>query len=119
MNSNEDSNEKGPDEEEHEDADSDDEDSDEEDPEMKFHYVITEDDELSDEIPRFIKLKDPFPKENPIMQKRSRPAAVRFHKPNKDNNPHKYFLFELMHYIPFRDEVEEFRPDDHEFIENL
>ena len=119
LNSNEDSNEKGPDEEEHEDTDSDDEDSDEEDPEMKFHYVITEDDELSDEIPRFIKLKDPFPKENPIMQKRSRPAAVRFHKPNKDNNPHKYFLFELMHYIPFRDEVEEFRPDDQEFIENL
>ena len=26
------------------------------------------------------------------MQKRTRPAAVRFHKPNKDNNPHNYFL---------------------------
>ena len=117
--SNENSNEKGHDEEEYEDTDSDDDESDEEDPEIKFHFIISEDDDLGDEIPRFIKLKDPFPKENPMMQKRTRPAAVRFHKPNKDNNPHKYFLFELMHYIPFRDEVAEFRPDDHVFIEDL
>ena len=92
---------------------------DEQDPEDKFHHIITEKDKLGPEIPRFIKLKDPLPKENPIMQKRSRPAAVRFHKPHRDNNPHKYFLSELMHYIPFREEEAEFRPDDHEFIENL
>ena len=100
-------------------SDYDDSSDDEEDPENKFHYIITEKDELEMEIPNFIKLKDPLPKENPIMQKRSRPAAVRFYKPHKDNNPHKYFLSELMHYIPFRDEEKEFKPDDHEFIENL
>jgi hypothetical protein len=100
-------------------SDYDDSSDDEEDPENKFHYIITENDEPKIELPNFIKLKDPLPKENPIMQKRSRPAAVRFHKPHKDNNPHKYFLSELMHYIPFRDEEKEFRPDDHEFIENL
>ena len=92
---------------------------DEEDPEAKFHYIITEDDELGLEIPRFIKLKDPLPKENPMMQKRSRPAAVRLHKLRRDIHPHKYFLSELMLYIPFRDEEKEFRPDDHDFIENL
>ena len=92
---------------------------DEEDPEDKFHFIITEDDELGPEIPRIVKLKDPFPKENPIMHKRSRPAAVRVHKPRQDTNPHKYFLSELMLYIPFRDEEKEFRPDDHDYIENL
>ena len=110
-----------PEEEEHRGLEIDGNDSadDEQDPEDKFHYIITEHDELGPEIPKFIKLKDPLPKENLIMQKRSRPAAVRFHKPHKDNNPHKYFLSELMHYIPFRDEETEFRPDDHDFIENL
>ena len=73
------------------------------DPEEKFHYIITEMDELGEEIPNFMKLKNPFPKENPILQKRIRPAAIRFHKPNRDNNPHKYFLSELMLFIPFRD----------------
>ena len=53
------------------------------------------------------------------MQKRTHPAAARFYKPARDNNPHKYFLSELMHYIPFWDEEEEFRPDDHDFIESL
>ena len=49
------------------DSESDDNDSscseDEEDPEDKFHYIITENDELGPEIPRIIKLKDPLPKE--------------------------------------------------------
>ena len=53
------------------------------------------------------------------MHKRSFPAALRFHKPNKENSPHKYFLSELMLYVPFRDEEEEFRPDDSDFIEKL
>ena len=60
-----------------------------------------------------------MPKENPIQYKRSFPAALRFHKVNKDNNPHKFFLSELMLYIHFRDEEAEFKPDDLEFIEDL
>ena len=53
------------------------------------------------------------------MHKRTFPAALRFHKPNKENSPHKYFLSELMLYVPFRDEEKEFRPFDPEFIEQL
>ena len=60
-----------------------------------------------------------MPKENPIQCKRTYPAALRFHKTKQDNNPHKFFLSELMLYIHFRDEEKEFKPDDHEFIENL
>ena len=53
------------------------------------------------------------------MQRRSFPSALRFHKVNRNNNPHKYFLSELMLYIPFRDEETEFRPDDPNFIQDL
>ena len=90
-----------------------------EDPNKKFHYIITEHDGYGEEIPHFTKLKDPMPREHPIQCKRSFPAALRFHKPNKDNNPHKFFLSELMLYIHFRDEESEFKPDDEEFIEDL
>ena len=91
----------------------------EEDPNLKFHFIITEHDELGEEIPQYTKLKNPMPRENPIQYKRSFPAALRFHKVNKDNNPHKFFLSELMLYIHFRDEEAEFKPDDLEFIEDL
>ena len=93
--------------------------SDQEDPNDKFHYIITSSDERGKEIPNFIKLKDPPPKENPIMRKRSFPAALRFHKPKEEQNPHKYFLSELMLYIPFRDEEAEFKPNNPEFLEEM
>ena len=78
--------------------------TDEEDQNEKFHYIITEHDERrSDrrEIPQVIKLKDPLPKENPFMHKRAYPAALRFHKVKEEYNPYKYYLSELMAYIPF------------------
>ena len=80
---------------------------------------MTDNDEQMIEIPRIFKLRETLPGENPIMQRRSFPAALRFHKVNQNNNPHKYFLSELMLYIPFRDEEKEFRPNDHDYIENL
>ena len=104
------------------DSESDDDDenvTEDEDPNVKFNYIITEADDRGEEIPNTIKLKDPFPKENPFMRKRSFPAALRFHKVNSNNSPHKYFLSELMLYIPFRDEEAEFRPDDPDFIQDL
>ena len=64
-------------------------------------------------------MKNPLPRENPLQYKRSFPAALRFHKTKMDNSPHKYFLSELMLYIHFRDEEEEFKPDDQDFIEDL
>ena len=116
-----DSNEKGGfDEESYEDDDGNEELKDEdEDPNLKFHYIITEQSGYGEEIPQYSKLKNPLPRENPLQYKRSFPAALRFHKVKHDNNPHKYFLSELMLYIPFRDEEAEFRPHDHEFIEDL
>ena len=89
------------------------------DPYRKFHYIMTEFDEQGEEIPKYFKLKEAFPKENPIMQKRSYPAALRFHKVNRENNPHKYFLSQLMLYIPFRDEETEFRPDNPDLLEEI
>ena len=68
--SDENSNEKGPDGEEFEDNSETEDDVpiDSEDPEYKFHFIITEDDELGDEIPPIFKLKETLPRENPIMQ---------------------------------------------------
>ena len=86
---------------------------------VKFNYIITESDERGEEIPKNIILKDPQPEKNPFMRKRTFPAALRFHKANRNNNPHKYFLSELMLYIPFRDEEVEFKPDDPDFIQDL
>ena len=48
------------------------------------------------------------------MHRRKFPAAIRFHKPNRDNNPYKFFLAELMMYVPFRDENEFMYRDDKE-----
>ena len=89
-----------------------------ENPYIKFHYIITEDDGLGPEIPKYTKLKSTLPRENPIQYKRSFPAALRFHKVNRDNQPHKFFLSELMLYIPFRDE-DEFHPDNPDAIEDI
>ena len=97
--------------------DDDEDDSGEEyDPEVEFSYIMTEDRGRGPKLPHMIKLKTSFPKENPMMQKRSRPVAIRFHKVNKKNSPYKYFLSEMMLYLPFRDEEEEFKPDDEDFI---
>ena len=102
------------------DSDEDQQDDDEEeDPNTKFHYIITEHDGPAELIPNYTKLKDPLPKENPLQYKRSFPAALRFHKVNQDNKPHKYFLSELMLYIHFRDEEQEFRPNDPDLIERI
>ena len=110
---------KGIDEEYYEDnEDTEELDNEDDDPNTKFHYIITEHDRLDEEIPHYTKLREQMPKENPIQCKRTYPAALRFHKAKQDNNPHKFFLSELMLYIHFRDEEKEFRPDDHDYIEN-
>ncbi len=109
----------GIDAENYEDESDDENDDEDEDPNTKFHHIITQHEGLGKEIPQYTKLRNPLPKENPVQYKRSFPAALRFHKVNWDNKPHKFFLSELMLYIHFRDEEEEFRPDDPDFIEDL
>ena len=72
----------GPDEEEFEsDSDNESEKYENEDLYTKFNFIMTDNDEQTIEIPRIFKLRETLPGENPIMQRRSFPAA-RFHKVN-------------------------------------
>ena len=82
--------------------------------ESKFNYIMTESDSQGVELPEMIQLDSPMPKETPFMHRRKFPAALRFHKINKDNSPYKFFLSELMMYVPFRDENEFMYKDDKE-----
>ena len=56
------------------------------------------------ELPKTIILRDPYPRESCVMQKRSFPAVLRFNKPR--DNPLKYMLHELMLYRPTREEID-------------
>jgi hypothetical protein len=55
-------------------------------------------------LPRFIKLKNPKEGEVPIYEKRTFPKAARIHKKREDNDPHRFFLSELMLYTGYTDE---------------
>ena len=55
-------------------------------------------------LPKTIKIKDPMPGEISIFVKRSQPKVARFHKKREDNDPHRYFLSELMLYTGYTDE---------------
>ena len=49
-------------------------------------------------LPKIIKLKNCNPGEVTLMEKCSFPKAARMHKKREDNNPHRFFLSELMLY---------------------
>ena len=87
------------------------------DAEAKFHYIMTYEDNNKDgkPLPQIIQLNNPYPGEPALMSKRSYPAVLRFNKTNKDKNPRRYMLSELMLYRPFR---EEFNMDDVERMYN-
>ena len=51
-----------------------------------------------------IRIKDPVPGEVAIWVKRQHPKAARIHKKREDNNPHRFFLSELMLYTGYTDE---------------
>ena len=74
----------------------------------KFNYVMTHrnDDKNKTKIPEYIILRDPYPGEPQMMQKRTFPAVLRFNKTNKGNNPQRYMLSELMLYRPTSTEIE-------------
>ena len=69
----------------------------------KFHFIITETDEMI-ELPKLIEIKDPFPGEPKWMRKRKGPAVIRYHKGNKENDYERWMLKELMLYTPYREE---------------
>ena len=88
--------------------------------EDKFHFIMThqteskkdcdegdkKDFKKGDKLPECIELNDPYPGEPKMMIKRKHPAVLRFNKINKDNNPQKYLLGELMLYRPTNEEID-------------
>ena len=75
----------------------------------KFNYVMTYRKEYKNgqKLPEIIKLDDPYPGEPRFMKKRTFPAVLRFNKTNRDNNPKKYMLSELMLYKPVTAEIDQ------------
>jgi hypothetical protein len=69
-------------------------------------------------LPNFIKLKNPKDGEVPIFEKRSFPKAARIHKKREDNDPHRFFLSELMLYTGYTDE-QQLGCDDEEMCREL
>ena len=71
----------------------------------KFDYIMRSDGQKGKKLPDTFALMDPQPGEVPIMKKRKKPCALRFHKVKELNDPMKYMLSELMLYRPLREEV--------------
>ena len=78
----------------------------------KFNFIMTHKTEkLSDlrkgkKLPKYIELSNPYPGEPKMMIKRNLPAVLRYNKINKDNNPKKYLVAELMLYKPVQMEID-------------
>ena len=53
------------------------------------------------EIPDIMLLQNPHTGEPKLMKKRKIPAVLRFHKFNPETNPSKFFLQELILFVPF------------------
>ena len=70
------------------------------------YYITTHTEYQTRKLPNFIKIKDPAPGEVALWVKRSFPRAARMHKKQEDNNPHRFFLSELMLYTGWTDEQE-------------
>ena len=78
----------------------------EDDDDNKFNFVMTHEKKKRMKLPQYIELSNPFPGETKIMRKRRQPAVLRFNKINKDNNPKKYLMIELMLYRPLTQEID-------------
>ena len=80
--------------------------------EDKFNYIMThatgnkEPYKTGVRLPEYIKLSELYPGESCMMKKRNYPAVLRFNKTNKDNNPQKFMLSELMLYRPVQEEID-------------
>ena len=81
---------------------------------MKFHFIMTCENNgtAGTPLPKIIKLQNPQPGEASAMMKRTFPAALRFHKVNKDTRYKRYMLNEIMLYRPLTDEVTDDQIED-------
>ena len=53
------------------------------------------------DVPELMELREPFSGEPKLMKRRQMPAVLRFYKNNKDTNPIRFFLQELVLFVPF------------------
>ena len=72
--------------------------------------------ETSIPLPQFIPLSKGF--DGYQWMRRRSEKSIRFHKINKQNDPHQWYFSEMMLYLPFTDEDELF-PDDFEMCLQL
>ena len=63
-------------------------------------------------LPQIIKIKDPLPGEIFIWRKRTFPKALRMHKKRQDNDPHRFYLSELLLFTSYTDENDLFCDDE-------
>ena len=53
------------------------------------------------DVPELMELREPYIGEPKLMKRRQMPAVLRFYKSNKDTNPIRFFLQELVLFVPF------------------
>ena len=80
--------------------------------EVKFHYLITETGEMGKQLPKLMKIGNPYPGEPNFLRKRKHPKSLRFYKVKRELNPARFFLHELMIYKHFGPEEYERWHDD-------
>ena len=68
------------------------------------YYITTNPNYNRKKLPKIIKINGAKEGEVPIYVKRSFPKAARIHKKRQDNDPHRFFLSELMLYTGYTDE---------------
>ena len=67
-----------------------------------MEYIITGD-KIKVKLPKLLEICNPLPRETKFMRKRKKPAVLRYHKVNKENQFEQWMLKELMLYTPFRE----------------
>ena len=84
-----------------------------------FNYlVVGHDEDERRKLPQQLTLENLMPGEPKILHKRTFPRALRFFKKKHDQNPHHFYLTELMLYHPFRSESDLY-PEDPEKCHEL
>ena len=82
--------------------------------EDNFHFIMTfrDNGKNGKPLPLMLPIRNPYPGEATCIKKRSRPAALRYHKYKKDNDHKRYMLSEVMKYVPLEQEVDDDQIED-------
>ena len=80
--------------------------------EAKFHHFMTSTGVPGKMLPNIIELENPCPGEPRFLRKRKHSKALRFYKPDQENNPVRYFLQELMLYTSYDEKTYDDWHDD-------